>query len=145
MNTHGCWPRWPIRIIIGFICWPETGSGLITPTTGFSGVITREMAREMSYSSRRSRSGERNGDRLLLIEHAHAQAEIERLAVKAACWPSTPSSFAESSASESGSGSSFWISICPFDACRYSPSKILDALRVGLENAPASWLSPRVQ
>ena len=37
-----------------------TGSGLITPMTGFSAVMTRAIAREMSYSRRRSRSGVRN-------------------------------------------------------------------------------------
>ena len=60
MRTHGSCPRWPIRAIIGLNS-PKTGSALITPTTGFCGVMTCEIARAMSYSNIRSRDGDRNG------------------------------------------------------------------------------------
>ena len=49
-----------MRIIIGLNS-PKTGSALMTPTTGFCGVMTWEMARATSYSSMRSRDGDRNG------------------------------------------------------------------------------------
>ena len=40
---------------------PNSGSGLITPTTGFVVVVTRAIARARSYSSSRSRSGASTG------------------------------------------------------------------------------------
>ena len=54
-------PGRPMRCIIAAIGLPLTGSALITPTTGFAGVVTREMARARSYSSSRSRVGTRKG------------------------------------------------------------------------------------
>ena len=50
-----------MRIIIGFIGVPKMGSADMTPTTGLVGFATRAMARDRSYSSSFSRSGERNG------------------------------------------------------------------------------------
>ena len=41
---------------------------------------TRAMARIRSYSSRRSRCGETAGNRLLAVELAHRDAEVELLA-----------------------------------------------------------------
>ena len=61
MITQASCGCWPMRIIIGFIGWPNIGSGVITPMTGFCGFATREMARVMSYSRSFSFSGERNG------------------------------------------------------------------------------------
>ena len=52
---------WPICCIIGLEGMPKTGSGLMRPMIGFSGVSTRTMARVRSYSSSRSRLGARNG------------------------------------------------------------------------------------
>ena len=40
---------------------PNTGKELMTPTTGFSELSTRVMARDKSYSSKRSRLGCRKG------------------------------------------------------------------------------------
>ena len=39
MMAQGWLPCWPICIIIGLDGMPNTGSGLMTPTTGFSGFI----------------------------------------------------------------------------------------------------------
>ena len=50
-----------MRIIIGFAGMPKTGSGLMTPTTGFSGVATREIARENRIRATVRDSGSRNG------------------------------------------------------------------------------------
>ena len=62
MKIHGSDPPcWPIRIIIGFIGWPNTGNELITPITGLMGEATREMARERSYSKSFSRCGDSAG------------------------------------------------------------------------------------
>ena len=57
-STHasvGCFLR------IGESGWPVTGSALITPITGFLAALTCAIARVMSYSSSRSRSGVSTG------------------------------------------------------------------------------------
>ncbi len=47
--------------VIGLKRSPSTGSALIRPIAGRSAEPTRAMARMMSYSSRRSRSGDSAG------------------------------------------------------------------------------------
>ena len=61
MSVHAGSGCWPVCIVIGFIAPPNTGSPLITPTTGLSGDNTCVMARVKSYSNWRSRFGARNG------------------------------------------------------------------------------------
>ena len=61
-NTQGSCPcDWPICAIIGLAGMPNTGSALITPTTGRSAWVTLAIARTISYSSNRSRLGDRKG------------------------------------------------------------------------------------
>src|SRR5438093_8223862 len=82
MKIHGSWPRCPIRIIIGLNS-PKTGNALITPTTGFCGVMTCEIARATSYSSIRSRVGDRNGratvSSSMLIRSEEHTSELQSL------------------------------------------------------------------
>jgi len=61
MMVQGWLPCWPICCIIGLDGMPNTGSGLMTPITGFSGLVARTMMRAKSYSNNRSRLGARNG------------------------------------------------------------------------------------
>ena len=79
--TQGCWPCWPIRVIIGLDGMPNTGNGLMMPITGFSGVPTREIARERSYSNWRSRPGSRNGIASFWSSWTDGQAQVKFLAV----------------------------------------------------------------
>ena len=80
MNAQGGDSSCPRRIIIiGFIS-PMTGSGLITPTTGFFGRHhARDGARDIVFQQALAIRGEK-GNGLLLVEHADAQAEIDSLA-----------------------------------------------------------------
>ena len=87
--------------------------------------------------------GRERGNRLLPVEVAHRQPEVELL-LRVVSWPSMPSSVAESSASESGSGFEFLDDQLAAGGRAEFGEQVLHALGEGLQRQRHALAALRV-